>query len=577
MRFWFSLFLLSSSSCVADEMLEWSSLRGSWQVTNIRGGDRYPLFANGDFQLIVKEYGRGRLLVRQPGKPDIKLSGKLYAERTPKSFSSTFESGGRVWVLSAIYEHTDDDLKICFDLSLNSGQPPIEFDPESGILVTCKRTASLAGTSTLSPNYRVPKFINSLGQRMIHIEPTAFQMGSFTSGEQDELPHSVVITRPFHISESEVSVGQFNQVMEIAEPENRSSPVTDVSWYQAVEFCRRLSERSDELSDGRSYRIPYEAEWEHCCRAGTDMELGSKDSPEEELHAIKTTQPNELGIYYMFGNTSEWCSDWYGHYSGSKVVDPQGPVLGKAKVVRGGSFHLPQAARRPAFRRSLDPTASRDDVGFRVVCEFVPVKPDYEAIAKRASEAVYSGTWVYERESDVPEFPTRYAMIRFTGKDKDSLGVEVLMATSLPPELSDGEDVKIHWAIRGTCRVEVELFGKGATVHTHLRLNLKDNYVREVVNGEAGEWKKRDGFTNPMDVHLWGVNEPIELERELSLLCKSCVRSTPSLSSLFGLGTNKMKFGWWIYESGKVVFQKKPSDYAADWITDLPPLKGKGE
>ncbi len=175
-----------------------------------------------------------------------------------------------------------------------------------------------------------------------------------------------------------------------------SEPVESVSWWEAVEFCARLSRHS-----GRTYRLPSEAEWEYACRAGTttpfhcgdtittdlanyrgtdDEDLqwsGSYGSGPKGIYREKTTPvdaflPNALGLYDIHGNVWEWCEDhWHDNYEGA-------PTDGRAwlsddnnaaRVMRGGSWYLNPRYCRSATRFYGTPGGHNDDIGFRVVCE----------------------------------------------------------------------------------------------------------------------------------------------------------------------------------------------------------------
>jgi formylglycine-generating enzyme required for sulfatase activity len=179
--------------------------------------------------------------------------------------------------------------------------------------------------------------------------------------------------------------------------ENRTiHPVTDVNWFEAVEFCERLSKHSR-----RTYRLPTEAEWEYACRAGTttpfyfgetittdlanyrgtdDEELkwsgsysrGSKGIYRQETTPLGNFPPNAFGLYDMHGNVWEWCQDhWYDNYEGA-------PIDGSAwlsndsnhrRVVRGGAWIAIPRNCRSATRDSSIPANHHDLMGFRVVCE----------------------------------------------------------------------------------------------------------------------------------------------------------------------------------------------------------------
>src|SRR5262249_15235285 len=102
--------------------------------------------------------------------------------------------------------------------------------------------------------------------------------------------------------------------------------LSGISWDEAVAFCRWLSRK-----EGRSYRLPTEAEWEYVCRAGstTLFSAGDRLPPHETA--------NRWGVKNMHTGVLEWCLDWHGAYPGyGDLVDPVGPSNGIARVVRGG-------------------------------------------------------------------------------------------------------------------------------------------------------------------------------------------------------------------------------------------------
>ncbi|MCZ8240600.1 MAG: SUMF1/EgtB/PvdO family nonheme iron enzyme [Microcystis sp. LE19-131.1A] len=164
-------------------------------------------------------------------------------------------------------------------------------------------------------------------------------------------------------------------------------PVESVNWYQATEFCKRLSRETK-----REYRLPSEAEWEYACRAGTTTpfyfgetitgELANcrasetyADEPKgeyrEETTPVGQFPPNAFGLYDMHGNVWEWCADtWHDNYDGAPT---DGSVWIKNgddnhSSLRGGSWYFNPYDCRSAFRNFLN---RRDDVsncGFRVVC-----------------------------------------------------------------------------------------------------------------------------------------------------------------------------------------------------------------
>lgn len=183
------------------------------------------------------------------------------------------------------------------------------------------------------------------------------------------------------------------------------SPVTDVSWYDAVEYCNWLSEKNglskvytisgEEITadwNANGYRLPTEAEWEYAARGGgkkvrfgngkniaDPMEInfdGSKDYKKPYSRVGEYRQktvpvgslksPNALGLHDMSGNVYEWCWDWYGSYPSAPAVNPTGPASGSNRVIRGGSWYSNLQRVRVANRFSVTPGIRDDDLGFRL-------------------------------------------------------------------------------------------------------------------------------------------------------------------------------------------------------------------
>lgn len=222
-----------------------------------------------------------------------------------------------------------------------------------------------------------------------------FDMGS-PSSEKDRdncegQVHKVKISRPFYMGIYEVTQAQWNAVMgtTISQQRDKDSPSRPlqgegtnypmyyVSWEEAVEFCKKLNQR-----EGKRYRLPTEAEWEYACRAGTQTRFyfGDDESSldaytwhvnnsDHETHPVGQKKANAFGLYDMYGNVWEWCSDWYDedYCSNSPSVDPKGPNTGTARVLREGAWDHPSRYCRSAARGGLV-TVWRDRAnGFRVV------------------------------------------------------------------------------------------------------------------------------------------------------------------------------------------------------------------
>ena len=237
-----------------------------------------------------------------------------------------------------------------------------------------------------------PKEItNSIGMKLVLIPKGTFMMGSPESekGRDDvETQHEVTISKDYYLGVYEVTQAQYEKVIGknpshfqggIVGNENADLPVEQVSWDDAVEFCKKLSELPEEIKAGRVYRLPTEAQWEYACRAGSktaysfDDEEGLlpehgwfKRNSSNRTHTVGLLEPNAWGLYDMHGNVWEWCSDWYGDYPKGALSDPTGPKEGSYRVNRGGSWDFVAAHCRSAYRGRYDPSRRLDDDGFRV-------------------------------------------------------------------------------------------------------------------------------------------------------------------------------------------------------------------
>jgi formylglycine-generating enzyme required for sulfatase activity len=221
---------------------------------------------------------------------------------------------------------------------------------------------------------------NSIGMEFKLIPGGRFTMGS-ADGEF-ETPHEVTLTRSFELGVYEVTQEQYEAVMgtTLSYFKGPQNPAENVSWDEAVEFCRKLSELPAEKSAGYEYRLPTEAEWECACRAGTKTQYSFGDSASElgayewygensgkTTHPVGGKKPNAWGLYDMHGNVWEWCQDWHGDYPSGSVTDPTGAGWGSLRVSRGGCWSSFARRCRSAFRLWSTPDYRFYYLGFRVL------------------------------------------------------------------------------------------------------------------------------------------------------------------------------------------------------------------
>ena len=258
----------------------------------------------------------------------------------------------------------------------------------------------------------------------------------------DEAPvHEVRITRAFYLGRHEVTVGQFARFLALSGyqpesiadgtggygynpeydpsrtarrdafegrdpkyswknpgfPQGADHPVVNVTWNDAQAMASWLSR-----VEGRTYRLPTEAEWEYACRAGTRTRYHSGDDPLSLLSVanifdrdaarnwtkwsdyavggrdgfaftapVGSFAPNAWGLHDMHGNAWEWVSDWYGerYYANSPAADPIGPATGDVRVRRGGSWHSWPFYVRSSFRNWNTPQTRYTLVGMRLLLE----------------------------------------------------------------------------------------------------------------------------------------------------------------------------------------------------------------
>ena len=219
--------------------------------------------------------------------------------------------------------------------------------------------------------------VNGVEIPMVYVPGGTFTMGATSEqgndAESDEKPTHQVTLDGFYIGATEVTQAQWEAVMgdNPSVIEGANLPVECVSYDDALEFCRRLSELT-----GEHYTLPTEAQWEYAARGGqsggtkysgsnTIDDVAWYEGNSGRTHPVATKSPNALGLYDMSGNVWEWCLDWYGDYPGQAQTNPQGPTSGDYRVLRGGTWFDFTESCRVSNRFNSSP--SYRHYGFRVV------------------------------------------------------------------------------------------------------------------------------------------------------------------------------------------------------------------
>ena len=267
---------------------------------------------------------------------------------------------------------------------------------------------------------------NSVGIKLVRIPAGEFVMGTPANEQKafnSSVQRPVKLTQAFMMSTTEVTRAQFAAFVEAtgyktdAETDGKGAlgavngadavnlnwqnpgipqapdhPVVCISWNDAKAYCVWLSKR-----EGKTYRLPTEAEWEYACRAGTTTVYSSGDTLDDlkkvawasyggKFDSAGTTAktgslaPNAWGLYDMHGTACEWCEDWFGEIPAEPAKDPIGPGNGKSHVIRGGGWSGQLRTLTAAYRMKNEPMGpnslprQRNVFGFRVVrVEIEPV------------------------------------------------------------------------------------------------------------------------------------------------------------------------------------------------------------
>ncbi len=341
-----------------------------------------------------------------------------YASSVQATARSMHRGGVNLLMMDGSTRFFSDDIDLSLWHAMHSRETRESIPLEEGAKTSnglnkpdrTEHSPSLAVSANGPEGETQASLANSIGIFLVRIPAGEFTMGlpdadcdiadPVTGLPPEVPPHHVCLPRDFYMGAHEVTQQQYVNVIgknpsyhspegggkiDIVGKDRLQFPVEQVSWNDAVEFCRRLSMLPDEQSAGRRYRLPTEAEWEFCCRAGsktpfqvpapseatkTDYNVWPDSATGLPITQVGNYPKNEFGLFDMRGNVWEWCSDWFAwdYYLGSPEQDPQGPDSGALKVVRGADWRFTgMGCHYPRFH--TEPWRANPYIGFRVVCE----------------------------------------------------------------------------------------------------------------------------------------------------------------------------------------------------------------
>jgi formylglycine-generating enzyme required for sulfatase activity len=305
--------------------------------------------------------------------------------------------------------------------SLDSGTLPIGLNLFGSGAITGTPTATGTSDFTVKATNASGNNTKQLSITITFIEMVEIQGGPFTMGSPENEPnrssnefqHTVEltgfymgkypVTQALYLTVTGTNPSNFTTPVS-PETSTANRPVENVTWYDAVEFCNKMSEREGLTPvytissrtpatgypitsatvtpnwSANGYRLPTEAQWEYACRAETTTAYNTgtvisddtgwyTSNSGSRTHEVGGKPANAWGLYDMHGNVWEWCWDWYdsSYYSSSPAQDPTGAVSGTTRVYRGGSWFNSSNLLRSAYRSYYNPDYRSYQVGFRLV------------------------------------------------------------------------------------------------------------------------------------------------------------------------------------------------------------------
>ena len=297
---------------------------------------------------------------------------------------------------------------IGFSQNLKIIEPELVFVEAGDFRMGCLVENDTTCFSDEKPNIKVTLYDYWIGK----YEITNAQFAEFLSEEGNQIEGN----KPWYIVDKYALIEATKNGEYVSKKGFENHPVNNINWYGAKAYTLWLSKKTKKI-----YRLPTEAEWEYAANGGKkskgyiysgsnsleeiawtyDYALNSKTEwgykDKVGTFPVGQKKPNELGIYDMTGNLSEWVLDVYDNkYKGG--INPTGPKTGAIRIVRGGSWdHTDLESRNTARTRSIPISQFTTNKGFRVVME----KDNYSKIDTAAKKYDFNGVILIKKRGDI--------------------------------------------------------------------------------------------------------------------------------------------------------------------------------
>ncbi len=323
-----------------------------------------------------------------PREETVQVSEEEMAEKRAAALAETRRSSPLLMAVAAIFGIVA--LVVGSNWAKERGRARnIEDEKPSSSLA---KTAELAEPPKETPPEPLQKVAADLGMKFQFVKSGSFMMGSPVSEvgrDADEIQHRVTLTEDFYMATTELTQDQWQKVMG-STPWSGKKYVKNgpnvaasyLSWNDAQEYCATLNKRYPH--ENWEFRLPTEAEWEYCCRAGSDTAYSFGESASslgeyawfenrpfgQYAHLVQQKRSNNWGLFDMHGNVQEWCQVWRASSSSEREVSSKTPQMRSTRICRGGSWSNTAPVCRSAFRVRISRNVRNCYVGFRLV--FIP-------------------------------------------------------------------------------------------------------------------------------------------------------------------------------------------------------------